>query len=534
MKIFSAIYFFCLIFLTAASAQTINEIIDLGPGGVSGISKNGQFVCGMSYPSPSFIWSESTGRINLNQTEYSEAYGVSNNGIVAGRFYDPGLPAPGGNPTLRAGSWENGTWTGLPGIDGLLPLDEMSFTHAYGISADGSRIAGMQWLANWTVEAVYWENGTVTGLGQENGGNSRVNALSDDGSIMAGWNGGPSNIPDRTPYYWDPAPHFMGGYDTTYPVGECAGVSSDGSMIVGGSAGVVFLWTQATGMQWLTDLTVYQGGSALGIADDGTIVGYVDPGGFNYQAFIKKPNWPDVVYLSTYINDSLGIAGYSDWYFAFGQAISADGNSIGISAYSPLGEPKALLLKMNQIVPVELISFTASSISEGIKLNWSTATESNNSGFKVERKNSKDEWTELGFVPGNGTSTAQNNYSFVDQRPANGINYYRLKQLDYDGAFKYSPIVESQFTPGNYELQQNYPNPFNPATSVKFSLPEDDMVNITVYNSIGEKVSTLVNEVKSQGSHTLTFDAHGLASGLYILRMSTGSFSRTIKMNLIK
>ncbi len=534
MKSFTILSIMLLIFLTPVNAQTTNEIINLGPGGVSDISKNGQFVCGMSYPSPAFIWSESTGRIELNATEYCEAYGVSNNGRIAGRYYDPSLPAPGGNPTLRAGYWENGSWTALPGLDGLLPLDETSFTHAYGISADGSRIAGMQWHANWTVEAVYWENGNITGLGQTNGGNSRVNTLSADGSVMAGWNGGQGNVPDRTAYYWDPVPHFMGGYDTTYAVGESEGISSDGSMIVGGSAGVVFLWTEATGMQWLTDPGTYQGGEGLDISDDGTIVGYVDPGGFNYQAFIKKPGWTDIVYLSTFINDSLGVTGYSDWYFAFGQSISADGNTIGISAYDPSGQPTALLLKINEPVPVELVSFTASAGNSTVSLNWSTATETNNSGFEIQRKNGTSDWTSAGFITGSGTASNITNYNFTDQHPSAGINIYRLKQIDYDGSFSYSKEVEVDFLAASYSLEQNYPNPFNPATTIKFAIPEDNLVNITVFNTLGEKVATLLNSMTEKGLHTLTFNAAGLASGMYILRIASGNYSKTIKMNLLK
>jgi hypothetical protein len=106
-----------------------------------------------------------------------------------------------------------------------------------------------------------------------------------------------------------------------------------------------FIWTAATGMKHVVaDSSDYDQGYSLGVSDDGTIVGWVDPvgGGFNYQAFIKKPNWPDIVYLSTYINDSLGITGYSDYYFAFGQAISADGNIIGMKHIHFLGEARAL------------------------------------------------------------------------------------------------------------------------------------------------------------------------------------------------
>jgi uncharacterized membrane protein len=528
--------FIITFFTIQLSAQTTYEIVDIGAGGVSNISKNGQFVCGMNYPFPGFIWSNSGGRVELSSGEYSEAYDVSNNGRVVGRFYDPTLPAPSGNPTLRAAYWENGSWNSLNGLAGLLPLDEMSFTHAYGISADGTTICGMQWRPDWSVEAVVWINGTVTGLGQTFGENSRANVVSANGSIIAGWNAGPGGSPDRMAYYWNPIPQFIGGFDQTYLVGESRGINSDGSVIVGGSIWP-FIWTEATGIQHVVaDSSDYDQGYALGISDNGIIVGFVDPvgGGFNYKGFIKKPNWPDIVYLSTYIIDSLGITGYADWDFTFGQAISADGNTIGMTAYTSLGEARALLLKINGPLPVELTSFSASVNNSLVNLYWSTATELNNSGFEIQRKNNSSDWNSIGFVKGNGTTTSNNLYNFTDNYPIKGNNVYRLKQLDYNGTFEYSSEVKVEIVPAEYALQQNYPNPFNPATTIKFNIPKEDFVNITVFNSLGEKVATLLDAVMSTGSHTITFDANGFASGLYILKMTSGSFSNTIKMNLLK
>ncbi len=531
----SLLFIFLILTSIEVSAQTTYEIIDIGQGGVSAISKNGQYVCGMNYPLPGFIWNEITGKVDLNASEYSEAYAVSNNGKVVGRFYDPTLPAPGGNPTLRAGFWENGIWNALPGLTGLVPLDEMSFTHAYGISADGSTICGMQWHPNYSVEAVFWNNGSIVGLTQTYGENSRANAVSEDGSIIAGWNAGPAG-PDRTAFYWDPTPHFMGGFDQTYPVGESRGINLDGSIIVGSSIWP-FIWTAVTGLQHVVaDSSDYDQGSAEGISEDGTIVGWVDPvgGGFNYKGFIKKSGWSDIVYLSTYIADSLGISGYAGWDFPFGQSISADGKLIGMTAYTPLGEARALLLRINEPVPVELISFTAAANNSVINLNWITATELNNSGFEIQRKTENSDWKSIGFIIGFGTTTTQNNYNYSDQDPIAGKNIYRLKQIDYDGTFEYSQEVEVEFILSEYALEQNYPNPFNPTTTINFSIPKEDFVNVTIFNSLGEKVATIIDGVMSAGSHTLTFEANGFASGLYILKMTSGSFSNTIKMNLMK
>ena len=115
-----------------------------------------------------------------------------------------------------------------------------------------------------------------------------------------------------------------------------------------------------------------------------------------------------------------------------------------------------------------------------------------------------------------------------------GNNIYRLKQVDYDGSFEYSQEIEVELVPSEYVLQQNYPNPFNPTTTINFNIPKEDFVNVTIFNSLGEKVATLLDGVMSAGSHSLTFDANGFASGLYILKMTSGSYSNTIKLNLMK
>lgn len=88
--------------------------------------------------------------------------------------------------------------------------------------------------------------------------------------------------------------------------------------------------------------------------------------------------------------------------------------------------------------------------------------------------------------------------------------------------------------PTTYGMSQNYPNPFNPTTVIKYQLPNESMVTIKVINMIGQEVSTLVNEVKSAGYHTVNFNASGLASGRYIAVIKAGDFTKVIKMNLLK
>jgi photosystem II stability/assembly factor-like uncharacterized protein len=186
-------------------------------------------------------------------------------------------------------------------------------------------------------------------------------------------------------------------------------------------------------------------------------------------------------------------------------------------------------------VPVELTSFAAHVKGNNVLLSWSTATETNNSGFQVERKFAQSEWQNIGFVPGFGTTTEPRSYNFQDADLQAGSFTYRLKQVDFDGSFEYSNDVNIDvITPVQFELAQNYPNPFNPSATIEFAIPNAEFVNIAVYNELGEKVAELVNNILPAGKHQAQFDAQRLASGIYIAKMSAGEFSQTIKMNLLK
>lgn len=202
----------------------------------------------------------------------------------------------------------------------------------------------------------------------------------------------------------------------------------------------------------------------------------------------------------------------------------------GISSFSywTLGD-------VNNPIPVELTSFSASVEKGLVLLNWTTATENQNRGWDVEKAIGKD-WTKIGFVEGAGTTTEPLTYSFTDGITSAGKVEYRLKQIDFDGTYSYSSAVsvEIDATPEEFSLQQNYPNPFNPETTIKFELPYTSFVNLSIYNLIGEKVATLVNEQLEQGVHFINFKGNNLASGLYVYRLSAGEVSFTKTMMLLK
>ncbi|CAN5451517.1 hypothetical protein BH10BAC5_BH10BAC5_15640 [soil metagenome] len=191
-------------------------------------------------------------------------------------------------------------------------------------------------------------------------------------------------------------------------------------------------------------------------------------------------------------------------------------------------------------LPVELSSFTSQVNNNSVKLHWSTASEINNSGFSVERKPEGEEFTRIGFVIGNGTSNQVNNYQYSDNNLSNGKYFYRLKQTDYNGNFKYYNLSIEVLVgiPGNYILSQNYPNPFNPTTKINYDLPFDSKVSLKIYDMTGREIASLVNSVQTAGYYVVQFNASNMASGMYFYNIiaegSSQKFITTKKMVLVK
>ena len=202
------------------------------------------------------------------------------------------------------------------------------------------------------------------------------------------------------------------------------------------------------------------------------------------------------------------------------------------------------------IIPVELSSFTAKFIDNAVNLKWTTKTETNNKGFETQRSvvsdklleplSEKSEWEKIGYVDGYGTTTKPNSYTFEDRNVNDGTYKYRIKQIDFDGNYKYSneKEVEVNFTPNEYILYQNYPNPFNSSTSIKYYVPEKSNIRLTIYNILGSEIKVLVNEPKEAGNYKINFDADKYPSGLYMCRLETVNITKpqfmTKKMMLIK
>ena len=216
-------------------------------------------------------------------------------------------------------------------------------------------------------------------------------------------------------------------------------------------------------------------------------------------------------------------------YMTYAYRIAAF-NAGGQSAYSNVSQI---------IVPVELISFTAVLDKAGVILKWNTGSETNNMGFEILRSidNDNNNWQTIGFVEGRGTTSEFTEYEFYNNLSEFNSTVklrYKLKQVDYNGSFSYSDIVEVEFTPETFFLAQNYPNPFNPTTNIRFAVAKDGLVTLKVFNTLGKEISTLISKDLTAGQYDVSFDASELTSGVYIYQLNADNKTISKKMMLLK
>ena len=196
-------------------------------------------------------------------------------------------------------------------------------------------------------------------------------------------------------------------------------------------------------------------------------------------------------------------------------------------------------------VPVELESFNVVVDCRNVLLKWNTKSEINNHGFEIQRTiSSTVNWKTIGFVEGYGTSTNNNVYSFSDNDLSVGKYLYHLKQIDFDGNYKFSNEIEVNVnSPLTFSLSQNYPNPFNPSTKIKYSIPADGTslmksVQLKIYDILGREVATLVNENQKPGTYEIRFNPEtnikNPPSGIYFYQLKAGNNIQTKKMLLLK
>jgi hypothetical protein len=184
-------------------------------------------------------------------------------------------------------------------------------------------------------------------------------------------------------------------------------------------------------------------------------------------------------------------------------------------------------------LPVSLLNFSATPQGNKITLKWATASEDNNRGFDILRSTDGVNWTTIGFVAGAGNSSFTKNYSYIDGNLTARRYYYKLKQIDFDERYKYSAIVSATLNgKGEYSLRQNYPNPTNGETTIQFTLPKTEKVNLSLFDVSGRVVKVIVNSSKDEGTHAIPVNVGSLTRGIYYYKIQAGDFTDVKKLTI--
>jgi hypothetical protein len=229
-------------------------------------------------------------------------------------------------------------------------------------------------------------------------------------------------------------------------------------------------------------------------------------------------------------------SGGADEILGNGYDSNDNGNDL-VSQSAPNPQNTGSAIEDNSSLPVEMTSFSATANHLTANIHWSTATEVNNFGFEIERKTVHSEWAKIGFVTGVGSSNSLHNYAYSDNVGQAGMYDYRIKQIDKNGGFKYSSVMQVEIgtAPKVLSLGANYPNPFNPTTNIEFSVPNDGRVVLKVYNVLGQEVAILFDGDALAGRLMKTsFDASRLTSGVYFSRLEYNGQAIVKRMILMK
>lgn len=197
------------------------------------------------------------------------------------------------------------------------------------------------------------------------------------------------------------------------------------------------------------------------------------------------------------------------------------------SASTGAGRFKLYFAGANSSLPVEYLSFKATKQGEQTLLNWTTAAEVNNSHFEMEKSLDNKDFKSIGLVKGSGTTSMESNYQFVDERPTQSIiNYYRIKQVDLNGKFSYSPVLPVDFSNMNGSMVngsgQNiliYPVPANNILNITAADYEQVNATINIYDIAG---SLIISSDKQLDKNT-AINIESLSSGIYFIEIVNGS-----------
>ena len=220
-----------------------------------------------------------------------------------------------------------------------------------------------------------------------------------------------------------------------------------------------------------------------------------------------------------------------------GAILCADTIFANNPGFGTLTYPNSNAICRAVVIPVELLSLSASYKNNTVALLWKVLHEQNCAGYEVQRASVDEHWQTVGFSPATSDRREEKSYTYVDRLSndiqSNELLRYRLRLIDNDGSFDYSPVLEVQLAgvTGSVELCAPYPNPAADRLQIPFSLSGTSNVSIAIFNIAGEEVMRLrTGEPMPPGSHLVTANLEHLQNGTYIieLRVEGSRMTQTI------
>ena len=426
-----------------------------------------------------------------------------------------------GNTTLPAGTYSGLTWTGN------------TCTFSGDVTIDGT--------LNLTNGIIDMGANTLTiGTSAGNTGNLTRSGGSIKG-IVKRWFGTSTTTNSVFPLDYGDGANYVGASISFTSAPSTGGTltaqyftSGAGNFASNGGAGFINVGGLWPGVNFINVASQYwritAGDGLAGYTYDITLIGNnmnVSSTGYLYTGIIKRPDntqpwgWNQSNHVNTTSPSAIPTLG-----------------GTGFTTFSDFG----IGGNVDNLLPVELSSFTANVDKRNVKLNWTTSSEQNNVGYDIERKpESSQQWSKINFVEGHGTSNIPHSYSYEDRNLLTGKYNYRLKQMDVNGNFEYLALenVIEVGIPSKFDMSQNYPNPFNPTTKINYDLPFDSKVSIRLFDMTGREVAVIVNATQTAGYYTAQFNGANLSSGTYFYNIiaeggNNNKFVTTKKMVLVK
>jgi hypothetical protein len=271
----------------------------------------------------------------------------------------------------------------------------------------------------------------------------------------------------------------------------------------------------------------------MALQDDGKIV----EAGKSYGA--TSINFAMVRYLSNGLLDSaFGVNGldttnFGDQTFSTANAIQLVNSRIylaGTTNLSNSGEAAWIIAAYKNdagALPVTLLNFDGTLLKSEVHLTWTTAAESNNKGFEVQKSMDGQTFIKIGFVGGHDNSSNINSYSFIDPKVLSGVSYYRLQQIDFDGRFTYSSVIQIAYSKFDWTVSGN---PVNNNSWIQLQLDKSANVSVQIISMNGSILQKINKGNIIAGTYSIPLNMGNTAPGIYVVRLVVDeqTYSKTI------